>query len=166
MYKWQRILDYSKGSWAFTYSAATYQLARISYTEMLDKLAREVCICMLAIIAPDFNTWTTGRKINRRKLSLIFLTTLDVVMINNGQKYTYKKNGFEFIIDVTHASISLVSHCHCHVGDIYTHCGHHAVIIMLTEVSPSGKHVSRTWYPWNMYNWRNAILRGYHGRRT
>uniref|UniRef100_A0A034WR48 Putative 115 kDa protein in type-1 retrotransposable element R1DM n=1 Tax=Bactrocera dorsalis TaxID=27457 RepID=A0A034WR48_BACDO len=125
------------------------------YERILDNLVRDIANTTTNIVAGDFNAWAIewgSTHTNRRGDALLkAFSTLDIVLLNTGNKNTFEKNGRGSIIDITFASSSLVRKINWQVSDIYTHSDHLALLIEIDnptpakEFFPSRKAQTRGW---------------------
>jgi len=88
------------------------------------------------LIAGDFNAWSTtwgsASTTQRRTILLEAVASLNVCLLNEGNRPTFSKIGRESIIDLTFASPELARNCVWRLSEIYTHSDH-ALIIAQTS---------------------------------
>ncbi|XP_026467863.1 uncharacterized protein LOC113371452 [Ctenocephalides felis] len=114
------------------------------FVDFLDRLVEDAKRHHPVAIAGDFNAWAVdwgSRKTNARGKALLeAFNTLDVVLLNSGDKPTFEKGSASSIIDLTFDSNSLVRGiCNWEVLDIYTASDHNAII---WEIS-TNRNISR-----------------------
>jgi len=84
------------------------------------------------LIAGDFNAWSTtwgsASTTQRGTILLEAVASLNVCLLNEGNRPTFSKSGRESIIDLTFASPELARNCVWRVSDIYTHSDHALII--------------------------------------
>lgn len=101
------------------------------YTRMLDKLADALIGKTPAVIAGDFNAWSTqwgSRETTRRGQDLLeTLARLDVDLANVGDTSTFRRNGVSSIIDVTFCSPCLLGNMDWRVDEGFTASDHQAI---------------------------------------
>jgi len=110
------------------------------------------------IIAGDFNAWATewgSRYTNSRGATLLeSLALLDVVLINDGIRPTFTKDGKISFIDIT-----FMSDCLCkrnltwQVADLYTHSDHQAILFATNERKPD-----RSWSIDRRIKWKASAF--------
>ncbi|XP_052858139.1 uncharacterized protein LOC128265930 [Drosophila gunungcola] len=100
------------------------------------------------LIAGDFNAWSTtwgsASTTQRGTILLEALASLNVCLLNEGNRPTLSKSDQESIIDLTFASPELARNCAWRVSDIYNHSDH-ALIITQTRprlASPTSRLTS------------------------
>ncbi|KAL7736937.1 hypothetical protein ACLKA6_008802 [Drosophila palustris] len=130
------------------YIAPSVPLAE--FGEIIEDIAQDARSRSPVLIAGDFNAWATewGSKSTTPRGAILLDTfaSLQVCLLNTGNKSTYSKAGRESIIDLTFASPLLARCSKWCVSDLYTHSDHLAVLTTVTTTSdrPAGviQHVS------------------------
>lgn len=107
------------------------------YQQMLDVLVAEVRGKSPAIVAGDFNAWAvewgSTRTNHRGEALLDAFASLDLVLLNQGNKETFNNGRSGSIIDLTFASRGIARKTKWHVSDLYTNSDHRAIIFETTE---------------------------------
>lgn len=103
------------------------------FVDFLDRLTEDAKQHTHVAIAGDFNSWATdwgSRETNARGEALLeAMSTLDVVLLNSGNKPTFIRGEATSIVDLTFVSSSLVKGNHSwEVMDIYTASDHSAIM--------------------------------------
>lgn len=103
------------------------------FVDFLDRLIEDARQHFPVAIAGDFNSWAIdwGSKFTnaRGKALLEAMTTLDVVLLNNGDTPTYIKGEASSIVDLTFVSSSLTRGSHSwEVMNTYTASDHSAIL--------------------------------------
>jgi len=84
------------------------------------------------LIAGDFNArstkWGSASTTQRGTILLEAVASLNVCLLNEGNRPTFSKSGRESTIDLTFASPGLARNCVWRVSDIYTHSDHALII--------------------------------------
>lgn len=129
----------------YMYSVYAPPSASIEQFEaLLDRLAGDVRGRRPVIVAGDFNAWAMewgSRRTNRRGEALLdALASLDIILVNSGDKATFTRGDSGFIVDLTFASECLMdSGLTWKVCDSYTHSDHRAILCVVAESTRYGK---------------------------
>ncbi|XP_037941097.1 uncharacterized protein LOC119674048 [Teleopsis dalmanni] len=109
------------------------------FKQRLDDIVKDAKSIKPILIAGDFNAWAFewGSTLTnpRGECLLEALATLDVVLLNCGQKDTFSRNGRSSKIDLTFISDPLANSTDWQVSDIYTHSDHQATVFEIHERS-------------------------------
>ena len=101
------------------------------FLDFLDQLIDDAKSHNSVAIAGDFNAWATewgSRKTNARGQALLeAMSLLDVVLLNDGDKPTYERDGSSSIVDLTFVSSNLCGNYTWEVMDNYTASDHRAI---------------------------------------
>lgn len=107
------------------------------FQKMLDELAADAQTKTLVVIAGDFNAWATSwgsRSSNARGQSLLeTFALLDIVLMNDGKRNTFRKAGTGSIIDITFVSTSLTRITKWWVCEDFTNSDHQAIIFEIKK---------------------------------
>ncbi|XP_044597157.1 uncharacterized protein LOC123273744 [Cotesia glomerata] len=108
-------------------------LSTVEFTAFLDRLTEDAKHYHPVAIAGDFNAWAVdwgSKNTNARGKELLeAFSTLDVVLLNNGDTPTYTKGDTSSIVDLTFVSGSLTrGHINWKVMDTYTASDHNAIL--------------------------------------
>lgn len=130
------------------------------YERTIDKLVKEAITTKPNVIGGDFNAWATewgSRYTNRRgKILLKAFAVLDVVLLNDGQRHTFEKNGYTSVIDITFASKSLARRSEWYVSEIYTNSDHLALVIKLENLAQKSRNKGAR--KAQQYGWKTQTL--------
>ncbi|GBP80203.1 hypothetical protein EVAR_100080_1 [Eumeta japonica] len=108
-------------------------LSIAEFTDFLDRLTEDAKQHHPVAIAGDFNAWAVdwgSKQTNARGRELLeAFSTLDIVLLNSGDRPTYTKGDASSIVDLTFVSTSLAKGSISWVVlDIYTASDHHAIL--------------------------------------
>jgi len=125
-----------RGIWVYScYMPPRWSLQE--YGNALDELVEDVRTHTPSIVAGDFNAWATewhSRFTNARgELLLEAFGVLNLILVNEGSKNTYRKGQAASIVDLTFASPQLARSMSWHVSDLYTASDHMAILFNLQE---------------------------------
>lgn len=119
----------------------------VEYKRIIDTLTIDAAGRRPILIAGDFNAWATEwgcpRSNERGRFLLESFALLDVVLMNSGNEQTFSRNGGGSVIDVAFASTDISLRLSWHISDIYTHSDHSAIIMNISDPTPSPTVVSR-----------------------
>lgn len=103
------------------------------YERTLDRLVADARSKSPCLKAGDFNAWTTDwgypSTYSRGQAVIDAMSTLDVVLLNYGDRHTFSRGNAGSIIDLTFASSSLAPNTTWTLCDDYTHSDHLAIVI-------------------------------------
>ncbi|XP_070144949.1 uncharacterized protein [Drosophila kikkawai] len=102
-----------------------------AFREVVQEIAQDARGRSPVLIAGDFNAWSTAwgssRTTQRGTILLDALATLNVCLLNDGNRCTYSKAGRESVIDLTFASPELTRNSQWEVTDLLTYSDHAAI---------------------------------------
>lgn len=128
------------------------------FDRMLDRLTDALTGKSPAVVAGDFNAWSTqwgSRESNRRGQDLLeALARLNVDLANEGSASTFRRNGVSSIVDVTFCSPSLLASMDWKVDEGYTHSDHQAVTFQICRVAPRPAQPA----PHQVCRWKTSTL--------
>lgn len=137
------------------YAPPSWDIAQ--FKEMLDDVVSIGRSHQPIVIAGDFNAWAVewGSRYtdNRGQALLEAFSLLDVELANNGNEFTFFRNGRNSVIDITFASSELARNLEWHVSQVYTHSDHRAVIFRLRphqDGRPNASRLRRGWVAGNL----------------
>ncbi|XP_068140326.1 uncharacterized protein [Drosophila tropicalis] len=120
--------------WVYScYLAPSLTLQEFEST--LDQLALDARGKGKTIVAGDFNSWSTewgsDRTNSRGRTTLESLASLELVVINTGNKHTFCRAGYGSVIDVTFASRQIAAQTNWQLSSHYTASDHQAILFTI-----------------------------------
>ncbi|XP_070141062.1 uncharacterized protein [Drosophila kikkawai] len=107
------------------------------FREIVQEIAQDARGRSPVIIAGDFNAWSTAwgstRTTQRGTIILDAFSTLDVCLLNDGRRCTFRKSGRESYIDLTFASPELTRNSYWEVTHLLTYSDHAAIVFQTRQ---------------------------------
>lgn len=117
------------------------------YKGIIDALTNDAAGKSPILIVGDFNAWATEwgcpTTNERGRILLEAFALLDVVLLNSGSEQTFNRNGRGSIIDIAFASSSICNRIAWNISNTYTHSDHSAIIMSISNPTPTAITVSR-----------------------
>ncbi|XP_041630599.1 uncharacterized protein [Drosophila kikkawai] len=98
-----------------------------AFRDVVQEIAQDARGRSSVLIAGDFTAWGSSRTTQRGTILLDALATLNVCLLNDGNRCTYSKAGRESVIDLTFASPELTRNSQWEVTDLLTYSDHAAI---------------------------------------
>ena len=133
------------------------------YKIFLDRLVNDARDRHPVFIAGDFNAWATewgSRESNDRGVALLeAFATLQLVLLNTGNKPTFQRGNATSIVDLTWVSSSMFSKgISWEVSERYTHSDHQAIIIELIGVKSQKSQPKYSCQGWKTNNFDKSMF--------